>query len=386
MAGAARYTAEVDSTIDQTAAAATGTDPAGLEKVVALFRAQLEQGLHPGASLSVRREGRIVLEAWGGSMQPGAAEPAVTADALFLIFSATKPLTSTAIQILVEREQVDLDAPVARYWPGFAANGKEGVTLRHVLSHQGGFPVGPGWLTWEHWRDRSAIVRAMEERRLRWEPGTDVGYHPLNYGWVLGEILHRVDGRSLGRFLKGEVFEPLGLNDTWLGLPAGQHERVARLIDLSGNHDYIPDFNRPEVHATECGAATGVTTTRDLSRFYTMLVNGGELDGVRILKPESVARATGVTVETQKDRTLQVPIRWGLGFHVGGDPSPFGTKRSPVTFGHTGQGCTIGWGDPTRDLAVAYFTNGVQESVANFMRNSRMSDAILDAAPPRGRD
>lgn len=373
----------MEFSIDREAALETGIDADGLERVVSVFQSQLlEEKLHPGAGLTIRRHGRIVLEAWGGSMHPGATEPPVTPNTLFLIFSATKPLTATAIHMLVERGRLDLEAPVADYWLGFAQNGKEGVTVRHVLTHQGGFPFGPKWLTWEHWRTREDIVRGMESRRPRWEPGTETGYHALNYGWVLGELLHRIDGRSLGTFLADEVFRPLGLDDTWLGLPREHHERVARLVDLAGSYDYIPDFNRPEVHATECGASTGITTTRDLSRFYSMLVAGGEIDGVRLLQPETVAHATAVAVSTERDNTLGVPVNWGLGFHVGGNPSPFGTKTSPVTFGHTGQGCTIGWGDPTRGLGVAYFTNGVQESVANFMRNSRMSDAILEATPP----
>lgn len=353
-----------------------------LARVLDLFAAQLDQGLHPGASLTVRRQGRIVLEAAGGTAHPGEPEPEVDADTLFLVFSATKPLTAVAIQILVERGHIDLDAPVALYWPAFGAHGKDRVTIRHVLCHQGGFPTGPRWLTWEHWRTRTDVVRAMEERTLRWEPGTEVGYHALNFGWVLGELVHRVDGRSLGRFLRDEVAGPLGLENTWLGLPAREHERVARLVDLSRTHDYISDFNRPEVHATACGAATGIMTPRDLSRFYAMLLAGGELDGVRILEKESAARATALAVETACDRTLQVPIRWGLGFRLGCDTSPFGRSCSRETFGHPGQGCTTGWGDPTRDLAVAYFTNGVQESKTNFLRMSRMSDTILAAAPP----
>ncbi len=372
----------MDSTVDRDAALATRTDIASLEKVADLFAEQLQQELHPGACLTVRRAGRIVLEASGGTMHPGEPGPEVSPETLFLIFSATKPLTATAIHLLIERGQLDLEARIAEYWPGFAQNGKDSVTLRHVLTHQGGFPFGPKWLTWEHWRTRDEIVRGMESRRPAWEPGTETGYHPLNFGWVLGELVHRVDGRPLGQFLADEVFDPLGLANTWVGLPLEHHGRVARLIDLSETHEYIADFNRPEVHATACGAATGITTTRDLSHFYSMLVQGGEIDGVRILRPETVARATAVAVATPKDHTLRVPVNWALGFHVGGNPSPFGTKTSPVTFGHTGQGCTIGWGDPTRDLAVAYFTNGVQESVANFLRNSRMSDAILSAAPP----
>ena len=366
--------------IDRGAAEATRTDRAGLERVATLFQEQLDEELHPGAALTVRRRGQVVLEAYGGTARPGERGAPVTPETLFLVFSATKPLTAVAVLLLAERGQLSLDSPVAEYWPGFAQKGKGAVTVRHVLTHQGGFPTGPSWLTWDRWQCRDDIVRAMEERTPRWEPGSAAGYHALNYGWVLGELVHRVAGRSLGRFLRDEVLDPLGLQQTWLGLPASLHARVARLLDVTGSYDYVADFNRPEVHAAECGAATGIMTTRDLSRFYSMLVAGGALDGVRILSEKTVARATSPAIETEKDRTLQVPMRWGLGFHLGRSPSPFGTRPCPRTFGHTGQGCTLAWGDPSRDLAVAYFTNGVQESVANFLRSSRLSDSILRAA------
>jgi CubicO group peptidase (beta-lactamase class C family) len=356
-----------------------GLDPAALERVGEVFASQLEAGLHPGAQLTVRRRGAIVLEASGGTSRPGEAGPPVTADTLFLIFSATKPLTAMAVHLLAERGALELEAPVARYWPEFGCLGKESATLLHVLSHQGGFPLGPKWLTWDRWRDPADIARAMAERPARWEPGSDVGYHPLNFGWVLGEVVRRVDGRSLGRFLADEITGPIGMRETWLGLPAELHERVAHHVDFSGEFEFVADFNRPEVHAAEAGAATGITTTRDLTRFYTCLLRGGEIDGVRVLRPETVARATGVVVDGARDRTLGVPVRWALGFHLGGPVSAFGRRSSPLTYGHSGHGSTTAWADPELDLAVAFFTNGVRGSVENFLRMTRLNDAILGA-------
>jgi CubicO group peptidase (beta-lactamase class C family) len=156
---------------------------------------------------------------------------------------------------------------------------------------------------------------------------------------------------------------------------------VAHHIDLSGERDFVADFNRPEVHAAEVGAATGITTTRDLTLFYTMLLRGGEIGGVRIAQPETIARATRVVVDGRVDRTLGVPVRWALGFHLGGSLSPFGAASSPNAFGHTGQGSTMAWADPERELCVAYFTNGVHGPAANFDRMRSMSDAILRAVP-----
>lgn len=367
------------SEIDRDAARATGTDSAGLDAVVGVFAGLLDGETHPGAQLTVRRGGRVLLTAAGGTMRPGEPGPEVTPRTLFLIFSATKPLTALAIHILAERGKLDLDTPVARYWPGFAANGKEAATIAHVLSHQGGLPIGPKWLTWDRWCDLDAVARAMEERKASWVPGEDVGYHPLNYGWVLGEVIRRVDGRTLGRFVADEITGPLGLRDTYIGLPPERDAEVAHHVDLSGQSEFVGDFNRPEVHAVECGAATGISTTTDLTRFYAMLLNGGELDGVRLVLPETVRRATGVVVDMRRDRTLQVPVRWALGFHLGGPSSAFGRRSVPTTFGHSGHGSTIAWADPELDLTIAFFTNGVQTSIVNYMRMTRISDAVLAA-------
>lgn len=369
----------MQSGIDRDAARDTGTDPAGLEGVLEIFASLLEAGTHPGAQLTVRRGGRILVQAAGGTMRPGEAGPPVTQRTLFLLFSATKPITALAIHMLAERGRLDLDAPVARYWPEFAHGGKEGATILHVLSHQGGLPVGPKWLTWDRWCDLDVVARAMAEREARWVPGEDVGYHPLNYGWILGEVIRRVDGRSLGRFVADEIAGPLGLADTYVGLPRARDAEVAHHVDLSGESEFVKEFNRPEVHAVECGAATGISTTDDLTRFYTLLLRGGELDGVRLVRPETVARATGVVVDMRRDRTLQIPMRWALGFHLGGKSSAFGRRSSPRTFGHSGHGSTIAWADPELDLTLAFFTNGVQASIVNYMRMTRVSDAVLAA-------
>lgn len=359
-------------------AAHADIDPQGLRRVEQVFHEQLDNGLHAGAQLVVMRGERIVLDLAGGSMRPNDRLP-VTGDSLFLIFSATKPWTALSIHLLAERGRLDLFEPVAKYWPTFGKEGREKVTIAHVLSHRGGFPVGPGWLTWDKWGEWANVVRAMEQVRLRWPPGNTVAYHPLNFGWVLGEVVRRVDGRSVGQFFHDEFCRPLNLRHTFLGLPPALAGTVACLSDHSGESPFVADFNRPEVQQAQIPAGGGITTARDLARFYAMLIAGGTFNGTRILAQETIRRATTPSSEGSIDATLQIPMRWAFGFHLGGRHSPFGSTSSPTAFGHAGHGSTLGWADPARGLAFAMLTNGVQSRTVNFQRFVTISDAVLDA-------
>lgn len=356
-------------------------DPEGLRTVGALFRRQLDEGLHPGASLAVYRRGRLVLELYGGLADRESSRP-VTPETLFVLFSSTKPLVAVCLHVLLERGRLELDDPVARYWPEFARNGKGAVTVRHVLTHSGGFPQNPPQLPPDKWGDWDAVVRAMEKIDLEWEPGQDTGYHPLNFGWVVGELVRRIDGRPIAQFLREEVTGPLGMQDTYLGLPAALEERVARLYTMDDEVDpqAAVTFNRPEVRRAVIPAGGGIATARDLARFYAMLAAGGALDGVRILSPESVERATALQVEVKRDRSLGIPMRWALGFHLGGNRIDlFGYDTSPRAFGHGGHGSSVGWADPDLELAVAIVTNGMRGPAGHAQRTAALSDAIRKA-------
>jgi CubicO group peptidase (beta-lactamase class C family) len=375
-----------------TEAKAGAMDSEGLRAVEALFRQQIDEGLHPGASLAVYRHGRPVLELFGGLARLPAhrtGSPAgqrsgrpVTPETLFVLFSSTKPLSAVCLHILLERGRFELDDPVARYWPEFARNGKAAVTIRHVLTHSGGFPQNPPQLLPRKWGDWNAIVQAMEEIELIWEPGQDIGYHPLNFDWVVGELVRRIDGRPISRFLREEVTGPLGMEDTYLGLPPELEGRVACLYAMDNEVDpqAVAAFNRPDVHQAVVPAGGGISTARDLARFYAMLAAGGTLDGVRILSPESVERAIAVQVEVRRDRSLGIPMRWALGFHLGGNRVDlFGYDTSPRAFGHGGHGSSVGWADPDLGLAVAIITNGLRSPTGHALRVAALSTAIRKA-------
>jgi len=367
---------------------AAAMDREGLRAVEALFQRQIDEGLHPGASVAAYRHGRLVLELYGGlarlpggQAKEGSGRP-LTPKTLFLLFSSTKPLSAVCLHILMERGRFELDDPVARYWPEFAQHGKAAVTIRHVLTHSGGFPQNPPHLVPRKWTDWNAVIRAMEEIEPIWEPGQDTGYHPLNFGWVVGELVRRIDGRPISRFLREEVTGPLGMRDTYLGLPRTLERRVARLYAMDEGVDpkVVAAFNRPAVHQAVVPAGGGISTARDLARFFAMLAAGGTLDGVRILSPESVERAVAVQVEVHRDRSLGIPMRWALGFHLGGHRVDlFGYDTSPRAFGHGGHGSSVGWADPELGLAVAIITNGMRGPADHALRAAALSAAIRKA-------
>jgi CubicO group peptidase (beta-lactamase class C family) len=371
-------------------------DPEAVARAAQLFEEQHTQGLHPGAQLAVFRHGRPVLDRHIGLARREPQTP-VGPDTLFLIFSASKPFASACIFKLIEEGRLSLDDRVAKHWPEFGRNGKKDVTIEHVLTHQVGIPYGPAWLGWREMTDADATARAMAELTPQWTSGEAVGYHPLNYGWMVREIVRRVSGRSIGRFLREEILEPLRIRDVYLGLPPELEGRVATHYLMPGyaapTRETLPpeiarkigdfsidDFNRPEMHAAELPAAGIIATARDVARFYVMLLRGGELDGVRVLEPESVAKATSLAVHANPDRSLGLSVRWGYGFHLGDTtPTPFGLSSHPHAFGHSGAGCTIAWADPDIDVAFAYLTNGERDFLSNARRFLDVAEAIRAA-------
>ena len=358
-----------------------GMDPIAVQELQDLFRRQIDQGLHPGAGLAVYRHGRLAVDLWGGLADDAGGTP-VAPDTMFILYSSTKPLAAACLHILWERGQLAWDDTVAQYWPGFAKHGKDGVTIRHVLTHRGGFPETPPELSWDRWQDWDYVVECMEDMIPDYPAGQIMAYHPRNFGWVIGELVRRIDGRHIGVFLREEIFDPLGLNDGYVGLPPELEHRVSRIhaMEDCDRPGMIRPYNRPEVHQAVHPAGGGIFTARDLARFYAMMCNDGELDGVRILKPETVAEVTALQSEAN-DFSLGMRMRRSLGLVL--DDSRMGatTKAGEGlgTFGHGGAGTSVGWADPSMGLAVAYITNGFRASATNNPRLSAISRAVRAA-------
>jgi CubicO group peptidase (beta-lactamase class C family) len=363
------------------------------ERLRGAFERQLDVGLHHGAQLAVYKDGELVVDFAGGTTGPDGDE--TTSDQRHVIFSCTKPYVAVAIHQLVEENQLAYDDRLVEYWPEFAdeETEKAEITVEHVLSHTSGIPVGELDEQPEKWTDWNAVVEAMENIEPMFTPGEQPAYHPTNYGWLTGELVRRVTGDGVRDVVAERVFDPLGMDQTSIGLD--EDDDPAEVATLAGFAEFdrcrnpgeglgIPasdsaaQFNDPALQRAVIPAANGISTARDMARFYACLANGGSIDGVDLLDQETIAHASEVHAETESDGTLSRPARYGLGVWVGGLANDmFGTVSTASSFGHAGLGSNFGWGDSELSVGFAYVTNGIrEESYEHAARVNAMSDAV----------
>lgn len=361
--------------------------------VQALLDEMVAQGEELGLQAAAYLNGELVVDACSGVADRSTGRP-VDGRTLFTVYSVGKGITATCIHLLAERGQLEYDAPVARYWPEFGARGKERVTVRDVLTHRSGVPQVPEGATVELVCDWDAICTAIAALPPLWEPGTRTGYHAYNYGWILGEVVRRVDGRPFPRFVQEEICAPLGLRDLFFGIPDDVEERVATLEAAPRLPDAPPPpppdslfframpqslsgmYNRPDVRRACIPAAGGIMAARDLARHYAALI--GPVDGVRLLPPERIATAT--TLQTSdEDLVLGLPVRKALGYWLGGKWSPMSERIT--SFGHGGASGAMGFADPDYGLTMG-FTKNVVRAVTRTPGESaafRVANCIRDA-------
>ena len=390
----------------------SGICETGWEPVRAAIEANFASTGELGCSVAIFHRGRPVVDLVAGWTDQERSVP-YTADNLQVVFSTTKGIAATALAMCVDRGLVDYATPVSHYWPEFAAHGKDNITVAQLVSHQAGLYTIDEKLTLDEILDDARIARALADTKPRWEPGTAHGYHALTYGWLVGEIVRRVSGRSIGEFFAEEVAEPLGL-DFWIGLPESEQHRVAPLIPMSavpepmmlaeegpGSDDAPmsliamleqflgPDnlvgraltapggafaeeqvWNESRVWSAQIPAANGITNATSLARMYSSLV--AETDGVRTLQPETVDRAI-VPQVSGPDSVLIFPIPFALGFMTHSDMSPFLGGRS---FGHGGAGGSLGFADPDRSIGGGYVMNKMHMGLTGDPRNIALLDAV----------
>lgn len=333
----------------------------------------IASGRETGLQVAIYRHGKLIVDAWAG-LADRASGRLVDGDTLFCGFSASKGLTSTLVHALVERDLLSYDAPIAQYWPAFAANGKARINLRQVLTHSAGIPHLPPDTLPAHLADWARLCAWVEQATPLWEPGSATGYHALTWGWILGELVQRVTGQSFAQVMHDLIIQPLGLqgqiffgDNPYFGSFAQAQTRIAVLEnDPPPKMKLKPDalifratplslfplsktHNRADVQRACLPASGGLMTARALAKHYAALIGAG-VDGVRLLSENIMAQA--LTLQTDaNDLVLNVPYRKALGYYLGTPHSEMSATLS--TFGHPGAGGTLGWADPQQGLAFA---------------------------------
>ncbi len=377
-----------------------------------------------GGAFCAYVNGEKVVDLWAGHARPGVEWTYETSTTLY---STTKALAAVCAQLLCDRGQLDVDAPVSTYWPEFAQAGKDSALVRHILNHTVGvlgLPDAGSLLDFDGngWDDYDAIAERLAAATPAWEPGTRNSYHAISYGWLVGELVRRITGQTIGAFFRAEIAEPLGL-ELWIGAPENVQARSAELINA--DLDSAPEivqwiqrslmdsqrdpatpigqqgvamhgssvieqgasfFGKAAVRSAEIPGAGGIGTARGLARMFSMLSMGGEIDGNRFLSADSVRLFSTETVRgpaaTWPD--LRMPDgtalpamteRWGLGYQLN-DQSPTAAASFTsldTSFGHTGLGGQLGFADPVNRVAVGFVRS---HSAFDWGASDALTDAL----------
>ncbi len=384
-------------------------DPNYADIAAVLVRQIPQKGLG-GSAVCVYHDSRKVVDVWGGTRDDEGN--AWLADTTAPSFSTTKGVMSTLVHILVDKGLAAYDDPIAKYWPAFAANGKEAITIRQALCHESGLyrideliTRADEILDWEHMKALLAGARPVHE------PGAQHGYHALTYGWLIGGLIEAVAARPLQRVLQEELVDPLGLDGMFIGMPHNELYRRAKLTTRNGvmppmkqsdgwsdsAREWIErglarigidfsefrsamalnepfDWNAEDTVQAMIPAANGQFTARSLARMYAMIANGGEIDGVRLLS-EARVREMSKVQSKRRDRVVFIPMHWRMGYH-----RAFSLGASaPSAFGHYGFGGSGGFCDPSRRLSVGFTVNSGVGSPFGDARMPRIARAAIKA-------
>ena len=317
-----------------------------------VFEANLDSGADVGAAFAATLDGEMVVDLWGGYADAAKYRPWED-DTIVNVYSTTKTMTALVALLLADRGELDFDAPVARYWPEFAANGKADVKVSHLMSHAAGLS---GWkepITTEVLYDWERATALLAAQAPFWEPGTACGYHAITQGYLVGEVVRRITGKSLGTVFREDIAEPLGA-DFWIGLPASEDHRVAELIppptgagisdgvqtELQRNMSHNPgiDVSATKTRAwrgAEIPAAGGTGNARSVALVHTILANGGVAKGKRFMPEAGCRKALELQIEGT-DLILGMPARYGMGFGLAGGMVPLPSPNSMYWGGYGG--------------------------------------------------
>ena len=375
------------------------------EPVVALMRKQIEH-YGGGAAAAVFMDGKPVVDIWAG---PGRSDGTPwQRDTMSICYSGTKGITATAVHMLATEGLIDYEAPVAEYWPEFGCNGKERITVRQLLSHQAGLHK----LT--HLVDKitdildwDLIVSRLEKTEPDFHPGTANAYQAVTFGWLVGELIHRVSGLTIPEFIQQRIVEPLKLDGLYIGDADRQMDRLPDFVglpDLQRNQakpltmDYRVPFwirgerlrdlwrrglspknakqlyTHPSFWKACLPAMNGVATARSLAKMYAALAMGGEIDGVRLVSEEVIRKASEVQTR-RADKVAIYPLHWKLGYHR----TDASILAVPEAFGHFGLGGAGGWANPELKLSFAFLHSGFPVTIVGQTRTVMMTAAVYES-------
>ena len=385
------------------------------------FAQALASGFDTGASVAVEHQGEMVVNLWGGYKDREKTDP-WSDDTLINVFSTTKAITATCFLQLVERGKVDLDALVGDYWPEYACNGKEKTRVSDFLCHRAamhGFQGGVPQFDYRHW---DQWTEALAQQRPFREPGTTQGYHALTYGWLVGELIRRIDGRSVGQYFHEEIAEPFNL-DFKIGLEDQDIQRFGdilvdpqptpwALMAIAIAPDFVlpkslrslksflrmgdlkvafaskaaqlggtntREMNTREWREAEIPSANGHGTAESLAKLFGILSSGGERDGKRIISTETLKLALTPLSEGPDTVILGEPIRFGVGYDLGlGITTIRGTPHPSRIFGHCGVGGTVAFGDPETGLGYGFLCNRMHKPKDLYQTSNRLTRTVLD--------
>ena len=352
-----------------------------MKQTLAAAREGVAEGLHLGGQIYVSASGQTTLEAAFGQARP---DEKMTTDHLLAWMSSSKPVAAVAIGQLWERDHLTIDDRVADHLPGFGSRGKECITIRHLLTHTGGirmFDVGWPRSTWEE------IIAKICRGRLepRWVPGETAGYHLTASWFILGELVRRIDGRPFDEYVRQEVFAPLGMHDSWIGMPVEVFRRygvrLAPVFDTEPDKPVMLSWSS-EKRVTRCSpGGSGWGPARELGRFYEMLLAGGTWEGNQVLLPETVEALTARHRTGLFDKTFRQTLDWGLGFvlnspHQEGSRYGHWPTASSRAFGHSGYRSSTAFADPERQIAAAVLLNGTSDEASHRRRMTKITRAI----------
>jgi CubicO group peptidase (beta-lactamase class C family) len=353
-----------------------------LPKTKAVLRKGMERGLHIGAQLYVSRAGRTVADLALGEAKPGVK---MTPDTLMTWYSSTKPLTSMCVGQCWERGKLQLDDPVAKFVPEFGQHGKDRVTVRQVLTHTAGFPAAD--LSVRFVRPWAEVIAAICDAKLEegWEVGRHAQYHPTSGMYMLGEIVARLSGMPFERYIRRELFEPIGMKDSWVGMPLETYRKYGDRMGTMVNTDtgkVVPAEHYSGIGqdgwATQCvPGGNGHGPMRELGRFYEMMGNGGTLNGKRVLAAKTVEEFTRVhRPDAPTFKGKQPAAAWGLG--ISRQRAVGGAHCSPKTFGHGGSLSSLAFCDPEHRLVVAFVCNGRPKQADHAARTREIAAAVYE--------